>query len=381
VKTRHTLTIAVVVGGILCAQTVAAQTVQIPPSIEFRVPKPPTVAIGSNGAFVAYELHITNLTNAPMHVGLVEALDMSANAVLASMRDSVLRSSISRPGVSVPAPERTRIGGGLRAITYLWIPVDSARPPTAIKHRLTVQRDSGDTTLQVLEGPVVPVGRMSSTIGPPLRGEWMAANGPSNISGHRRLVLALNGNVASGQRFGIDFLQLNEQGTTHTGERTSNQNYVAYGKDILAVADGIVVATKDSIPENVPGGRAVAINLMTVAGNHVVIDIGDGRYAFYAHLIPGSLRVRAGDRVRRGQVIGRVGNSGNSTEPHLHFHVVDGIAPGTATLGAEGVPYAIEQFEVVGRCAALASGACERGSPVTVRRGIPLQNQVVRFPQ
>ncbi|MGH7448112.1 MAG: M23 family metallopeptidase, partial [Longimicrobiales bacterium] len=117
--------------------------------------------------------------------------------------------------------------------------------------------------------------------------------------------------------------------------------------------------------------------LETVSGNSVVIDLG-GRYAFYAHLIPGSLRVSVGDRVRRGQVIGRVGNSGNSTEPHLHFHVVDALAPGTSTLGAEGIPYALARFELVGRCTVFG-GACERTAPVTVRGGMPLQNQIVRF--
>jgi murein DD-endopeptidase MepM/ murein hydrolase activator NlpD len=110
----------------------------------------------------------------------------------------------------------------------------------------------------------------------------------------------------------------------------------------------------------------------------VVIDIGGGRYAFYAHVQPGSLRVKVGDTVKRGQVLALVGNSGNSTEPHLHFHIVDGIAPGTSTLGAEGVPYAIEQFEVLGDCANPQSG-CVRTKSFTARRAIPLQNEIVRF--
>ena len=110
----------------------------------------------------------------------------------------------------------------------------------------------------------------------------------------------------------------------------------------------------------------------------MVIDIGGGRYAFYAHVQPGSLRVKVGDKVKRGQVLALVGNSGNSTEPHLHFHVVDGIAPGTSTLGAEGVPYAFEQFEVLGDCANPVAG-CMRTRSFTARRAIPLQNEIVRF--
>jgi murein DD-endopeptidase MepM/ murein hydrolase activator NlpD len=91
--------------------------------------------------------------------------------------------------------------------------------------------------------------------------------------------------------------------------------------------------------------------------------------------------VREGERVRRGQVIGQVGNSGNSTAPHLHFHLVDGLAPGTSTLGAEGIPYALEEFAVVGQCRSFTGDGCTRTQPVTVRDGIPMQNQIVRFPE
>jgi hypothetical protein len=88
------------------------------------------------------------------------------------------------------------------------------------------------------------------------------------------------------------------------------------------------------------------------------------------------LRVRKGDRVRRGQVVGLVGNSGNSTEPHLHFHLADGTTP----LGAEGVPYAHDAFELVGRCQNLL-GNCSATAAETRRREIPLANMIVRFPQ
>jgi murein DD-endopeptidase MepM/ murein hydrolase activator NlpD len=134
---------------------------------------------------------------------------------------------------------------------------------------------------------------------------------------------------------------------------------------------------KDSIPENVPGvnSRAVPITLETVGGNRVIIDIGGGYYAFYAHLKPGGVKVKLGDKVKRGQVIGIVGNTGNSTEPHLHFHIADANSP----LGSEGVPYRLDSFEIVGRCRSLAGG-CERSAPVTRRGEHPLANTLVRFP-
>src|SRR5207249_6661342 len=93
----------------------------------------------------------------------------------------------------------------------------------------------------------------------PLRGEWATANGLSNVAGHRRTLVGFDGQMAIGQRFGADFLQLDSTGRTFRGDSTKNESYYAYGTEILAVFDGTVVETKDSIPQNVPraGARAV----------------------------------------------------------------------------------------------------------------------------
>ena len=145
----------------------------------------------------------------------------------------------------------------------------------------------------------------------------------------------------------------------------------------MAVADAVVVATKDGIPENVPGptSRAVPITLETVGGNHVILDLGGGRFAFYAHLQPGSLRVKTGDKVRRGQVVGLVGNSGNSTEPHLHFHISDSNSP----LGSEGLPYALHSFEVQGRGFGWKPTAPAAATEKRQNQ-MPVENEVIRFP-
>jgi murein DD-endopeptidase MepM/ murein hydrolase activator NlpD len=91
------------------------------------------------------------------------------------------------------------------------------------------------------------------------------------------------------------------------------------------------------VAENIPDPvkRAAEMTLVTAGGNYVALDIGYGRYALYGHLIPGSIKVKKGDFVKRGQVLGRLGNSGNSTEPHLHFQIAD--AP--SFLNANGLPY------------------------------------------
>jgi len=350
---------------------------QIPPSVEFRVPKTPTVAFTDSGAVLAYELFVTNLTAMPMTLRRVEVV--SAGKVLLSLSDAdtSLQRATSRV-TQIPVADRLKLDGGARAIVYLWVPVDRANPPAQLRHRLTLQRD---TVTEVLEGTTTPVERAAVSISPPVRGEWAAFNGPSNASGHRRLVLALDGHTASGQRFAIDFLQVDSLGSSRRPgtEASKNSNYYAYGTELLAVADGVVAATKDSIPENVPGGRAVKIDLITVGGNFVGIDIGGGTYALYAHVQPGSLRVKVGDRVKRGQVIALLGNSGNSTEPHVHFQIADG----PSFLAAEGLPYAAD-FDVLGNCGIGGNPpkiTCTRHAPTAVKGGIPIQNELVRFPK
>jgi murein DD-endopeptidase len=215
-------------------------------------------------------------------------------------------------------------------------------------------------------------------ISPPLRGDnWFAGNGPSNSSVHRRALIPIDGRAQISQRFAIDWVELNPDGKTYHGDAADNKNYHAYGAEIYSVADGVVTEARDGIPQNVPGKNslAVPITLETVGGNHVIVKIADGMYAIYAHMQPGLLRVKVGDKVTRGQVIGLVGNSGNSSEPHLPFDICDG----NSMLGCEGLPYAFGSFEVEAKGEDwIPANAHE--SPVKHEMEIALENEVVHFP-
>ena len=131
---------------------------QIPTSIEFRVPKAPTVAVTDSGAFAVYELHVTNLTPAPTTLRRVEVLDGTSGA-LHSLADSALGAVMSHPGLARQDSilKRGRIGRGTRAYVYIWFPVNRDRPPARLTHRLTFQRN--DSTTEVLEGTVTPLER------------------------------------------------------------------------------------------------------------------------------------------------------------------------------------------------------------------------------
>lgn len=172
---------------------------------------------------------------------------------------------------------------------------------------------------------------------------------------------------------------MDKNGKTFSGDEKKNESYICYGQKVHAVANGVVTEVKDGIPQNVPGmdSRAVPITLETVAGNHIILDIGNGVYAFYAHLQPGSLRVKVGDRVKAGQVLALLGNSGNSTEPHLHFHLIDRNSP----LGGEGLPFAYPSYSLLGKGS--LDGDAAKMDWLTSKRAvhgeIPAENEIVQF--
>lgn len=368
--------------SLACFATASPLVAQVASPLELRVPKPPTVASLDGQGVLVYELHLTNFSPVAQDIRRVEVLDDATPAhVLVTLEDSALANALMRPGMAPPpaAVDRARLGGGLRAIVFLWTPVNRAAPPKRVMHRVTIAQRSGDSSVtRTVVGGSTPVSTSVATIAPPFRGgPWMAANGPLAVSGHRRAIVPVDGTPAIGQRFAIDYVKIDTAGKTYRGDQLVNASYYAYGVEALAVADGIVVERKDSIPENVPDEtkRAVPITLETVGGNHVIIDIGGGRYAFYAHLQPGSLKVKLGDKVKRGQALGLVGNSGNSTEPHLHFHLSDAPSP----LGSEGIPYVMENFTVVGRCKA-AFFACAHVTHEARRREMPSGVMVIEVP-
>src|SRR5262249_28491956 len=144
------------------------------------------------------------------------------------------------------------------------------------------------------------------------------------------------------RRYAIDWMQ-QKAGAPFAGDARAVSSYHSYGKSVLAVASGRIIAARNDLPDNEPGrGRefrtAVPMTQETIGGNAVTLDIGDGQYAYYFHMQPGSVRVKVGDRVRRGQVLGLIGCSGDARAPHLHFEITTSARP----LVGEGVPYVID---------------------------------------
>jgi murein DD-endopeptidase MepM/ murein hydrolase activator NlpD len=192
--------------------------------------------------------------------------------------------------------------------------------------------------------------RLRARLSLPFRGEWWVFwGGPTERQNYHV--------VAPDQRHAYD-LVVWRSGGTHRGHGTRNADYWAWGRPVLAPADGVVVDAIDGVRDNLP--QVEVENRGQPAGNHVVIDLGSGEYALLAHLRRGSVRVRPGQRVRAGDFVAVCGNSGNTSEPHLHFHVQDR----KRLLGAaRGLPIVFRGYTADGR---------------KVARGTPVQGQFVR---
>jgi hypothetical protein len=342
---------------------------------------PPWPVEGSDGRFhVVYEVQLLNSIPVPWRVQRVIARSATGRGrTLASWKGSRVRDvmrSLADGG------DARRIGPGEGALLNLTFSVRKRRRlPGSIVHELRLVNADPDRG-----GParVVQIGartklvrRAPAVLGPPLQGDrWLAADGCCTARRHVWAFQPYGGRLFTSQRFAIDWERLDPSGRLFVGDKRILTNWEGYGENVLAVADGTVIRAIDGLPNQVPGALPEGIAPLEADGNAVFLRLRDGRIVFYAHMIPGSVTVREGDRVVRGQLLGRVGNSGNSSAPHLHMHVVDR----NAIFGANGLPYVFEGFDVTGRVASTEAfdRAEATGDPVRLRpvRTGPRRNQL-----
>ncbi len=295
--------------------------------------------IGDGRAHVAYELYLTNYGKKPARIVSLNVHNTNGAAFAATVERDALKSAFT------PAAPPSRLTGydpllppNASGVLYVFLDFPASKIPRRLASSIVVEPEGEPhSTQRIVLDDLTVQSSGAALIDEPFSGDrWLAVNGPSNTSLHRRAVIVLNGTPRIPERYAIDFIKLGADGNSYSGDEHKNASYHAYNTPILAVADGTVVTAVDGFPENVPHSDklAVELTLKSLPGNNVVENIGSGLYVGYAHLILGSLTVRNGDRVHRGQVLGRLGNSGNSTEPHLHIQVCDG----PSFMVCEGVP-------------------------------------------
>lgn len=316
-----------------------------PVQLEIRTPFEPSAFRAGGHQYLVYELQLRNHAEAALHINAVDILAPTAEGtdVLLRISGETLRDQMSLiGGGSIDSTHALESG---RSITvFLCVAFDEGRKvPDRLLHAIVLDD-------AVAQGPAIGTRHnVVKALSSPVRGtHWLADNGVALDRHHRPGLLVAGGSAQISRRYSMDWKRRID-GEFLTGDPLDVRSYHAYGQPVFAVADATVIQAKNGFPDNIPKTPAgftpaVPLSMASLAGNTVVLDLGDGQFAHYAHLQPGSVTVKAGQRVRRGEPLARIGNSGDARWPHLHFQVTTG--PGI--ISSEGLPFVLDQFRAKG---------------------------------
>ncbi|MGC1384154.1 MAG: M23 family metallopeptidase [Candidatus Acidiferrales bacterium] len=351
------------------------------------VQDPPVAFAGSDAkTHLVYELGMRNFTSGTVTVEQVEILgDGSSIATLDTAEIATrLQPFGRRDSVS-------SLAASMAALLFIHVTLPQGHSvPKTLVHRVHLRAEAAPPGQQEIieSGGKLTVDRQPVVvIGPPLHGAgYISADSCCDTARHTRAALPVNGRFWIAQRFAVDWEQIDDQHRIYHGPQNQDESYTIWGKEALAVTDATVASVTDKYPSQTPGQYPTNISFDEADGNSVVLDLGHRRYALYAHLQQGKIRVHAGDTVKRGQVLGLVGNSGNSIAPHLHFHLMSTPIP----LAANGLPYEIDRFQVTGATAGTEAfdEAESKGTalpftpfspPHEVKAGMPLDQLILSF--
>jgi hypothetical protein len=353
----------------------------------FEVLNPPEPVLGADGQnHLAYEIRVANQSAAELTIAAVQARSAGKPIGAEFSGESLaLRMRFDRGG------NGTTIGPGEGALVFMDVTYPrKAKRPARLEHRIDlsyINPEPGSTARTAsFTGVPTPVSRATAIeVEPPLSGpRWLVGSGCCDDStSHRGATLAIDGTVHVPERFAIDFVQLDPEHRMYSGPLESLSSYAFFGHPLRSATDGKVVRVQDGLPEQVPGSLPADATVQTAGGNYVVVRADRGHYAFYAHMQPGSLRVERGDQVEAGQVLGLLGNSGNTDGPHLHFHIMDSPSP----LQSNGLPFTFSRFRgdgVVASLDPLFLGIPAPLEPADLagkhRDELPLDRQMIAFP-
>ena len=362
-----------------------------------RVLSRPSAVRATDGRFhIVYELVLTDMTKFAVNVKRVDVRDARTHRVLQSLSGLALSSRMNPVGTpqGVKPAHATRLASSGSAVVWFDVRVrNKADVPGVLEHlvvsatRPSARRKS--IRFSSLVGRVSLRSRAPLVLGPPLRGGlWVADEGCCDLdTHHRRGLLTVDGDLVVPQRFAIDWIRIDRRHRGWVGNPARLSSYFSYGQPEIAAAAGTVVVARDGIANSRPPHDPKPPPLAGLPGNHVVLRVSPGIYLTYAHMKPGSVRVHVGERVRRGQLLGELGNSGNSATPHLHLQVQI-----TSSFVSDGLPFVFNSFKLIGQITEHFSDAnlglrpngklrfAPAHHPGTRRLEMPLDRNVVRFP-
>lgn len=350
-------------------------------SVDMRIPFVPGTVIINGNPTVYYELYLTNFSSDSISLEKMDVWDVVDSSVVVSFNKDDLMNRLGGLGLQLEDKENIIAPGNSRVVYLEW---QHDKTNAQLVHRLGFALSQGDKKqIFSVQGAIISLSdKPRIVLGPPLSGgPWAAVYDPSWSRGHRRVIYTVGGKARIPGRFAIDFIKLDKMGYYANGDNDVVKNWYGYGAAVLAVSDGVVSATRNDFRESSTLSGHPACPAEKATGNYISIDIGNNCIAFYEHLKPGSIKVVTGQRVKKGDVIAVVGFTGQTTGPHLHFHVADQHS----ALGAEGIPFAFERFTMLGTYVDFDKFGKERwmpvknASPLIITAERPASKSVINF--
>jgi hypothetical protein len=353
-------------------------------AIEVRVPTTPRYVRGADGK-VHLEFDIITTTTLGDPVSLTSLVVRDEERELLRLDSDALKAVTTAllgadHTLDIPA------SGALASIVDVILPTDSYRDvPTAIVTEVTytIADDAPFRTLvkELTASPVVEIPKEEDpiVIQPPLRGDgWWAFNACCTFNAHRYFLLSSNGTLHAVEMFAIDWVKLVD-GKPFKTDGSTVEDFFGYGQTIYAATDGEVMAVRNDLPEaplnESMGGNPTVKTSADYGGNGLTVKIDDHRYALYGHMQPGSITHEVGDKLKAGDPVGRLGSTGNSTIPHLHF----GIQETQDGFASNSVPYVISSYTVTGTGTLGESGVDITPQDSPQQETLPLAGDVMDF--
>ena len=300
----------------------------------------------------------------------VEAIDKSSDEVLYEINAEDFRRIYKEPIPTNEFLEWDKLDSYYMSL-QLPIPLNE-NIPEIIYHRLYFNDTINDKVVNIDGGEFSPrTDEKPLIINPPLKGDNLIFANQSTSTYHFDVLIFLDGGLYTPERFAFDELEFApDWSDVFSGNPDTNKSYFNYGDTLYAVADGEIVEKIDGRIENHGAQQDVVFNTDNeYAGNYLILKIADEQYAFYCHIIPGSFMVEKGENVTVGQPIALLGNSGNSSAPHLHFHIADG----TDFWKSNGIPFVFNSYNKIGD---MENGP---GTPIQIENAMMEQLSIVNI--
>jgi Peptidase family M23 len=357
---------------------------------------------GSDGrTHLAFAMQFTNSWGVSATIQSVEVVDLSrdytptgTNRVVSAKDEDVtgLLKLATLPGSMDKASYSATLAGGQSGVMYFDVTyADAHEAPCTIALRVhTRQPDVKRLPESTVMSPPLKVSEQEAIVlASPFKGDgWLDSNGCcAEIGPHRFVTNPVNGTLDPSEQFAIDWFKVDAQGKAFRTDGKTSEDWLCYGAELLAVAPGTVIESVGDMPDVPPGAAPTNLTIAEFTGNHVTVDLGNGRYVVYAHMAPHSVTLHVGDHVKTGDKLGLLGNSGNTTGPHLHFQISDR----PSTLDTTALPFVFESMVLERRTSAdlddmdifSIKGTPLPMNPTTAKpltRTMPLSRDVINFP-